>query len=119
MKRILTGVSMGDSRGAGCVPQVKNMTGVLHGHHFHSTVTDLQTPVYSSAPKRARTAVWALRGPRPGPLDDGGLLHRWILTSGVVNGNMKLPIPSGGDFIRRYSNRQSKRRELPPVHGPR
>jgi hypothetical protein len=28
-----------------------------------------------SAPKRTRTAVWALRGPRPGPLDDGGLKH--------------------------------------------
>ena len=27
----------------------------------------------SCAPKRTRTAVWALRGPRPGPLDDGGL----------------------------------------------
>jgi hypothetical protein len=41
-----------------------------------------------SAPKRARTAVWALRGPRPGPLDDGGL-------------------SSGPNFIIRPPNRQS------------
>jgi hypothetical protein len=40
------------------------------------------------APKRARTAVWALRGPRPGPLDDGGLM-------------------SGRDFIRPTLNSQS------------
>ena len=25
------------------------------------------------APKGTRTPVWALRGPRPGPLDDGGV----------------------------------------------
>ena len=27
------------------------------------------------APMGIRTPVWALRGPRPGPLDDGGVLH--------------------------------------------
>jgi len=53
--KILTGVCMGDSRTSGCVPQVNNTTGTMHGHHFHSTVTDLQTPVYSSAPKTVRT----------------------------------------------------------------
>ncbi len=47
----LEGVRMSDTRDAGCIPYVNNTTGVLHGHHFHSTVTDLQTPVYSSAPK--------------------------------------------------------------------
>ena len=52
--------------------QVKNKAGVLRGHQVDSTVTALRTHVYSSAPKRTRTAVWALRGPRPGPLDDGG-----------------------------------------------
>jgi hypothetical protein len=51
--KMLTGVSMGDSRVAGYVPSVNNTSGALHGHHFHSTVTDLQTPVYSSAPKGA------------------------------------------------------------------
>ncbi len=60
---ILTGVRMDDSRVAGYVPYVNNTTGVLHGHHFHSTVTDLQTPVYRSAPKGTRTAVWTLRCP--------------------------------------------------------
>ena len=49
--KMLTGVRMDDSRVAGCVPFFNNTTGALHGHHFHSTVTDLQTPVYSSAPK--------------------------------------------------------------------
>ena len=59
--KILTGVCMGDSRVAGYVPCVNNTTGILHGHHFHSTVTDLQTPVYSSAPNRTRTAVTVSR----------------------------------------------------------
>ena len=58
--KILTGVCMGDSRTSGCVPQVNNTTGTMHGHHFHSTVTDLQTPVYSSAPKRVRTPAGAV-----------------------------------------------------------
>ena len=30
----------------------------------------------SCAPMGIRTPVWALRGPRPGPLDDGGVSHR-------------------------------------------
>lgn len=55
---ILTGVYMGDSQIAGCVPQVNNITGALHGHHFHSTLMDLQTPVYSSTPNEPRTAVY-------------------------------------------------------------
>jgi hypothetical protein len=58
--KILMGVNMGDSRVAGYVPYINNTTGVLHGHHFHSTVTDLQTPVYSSAPKGIRTVVRCL-----------------------------------------------------------
>jgi hypothetical protein len=49
--KMLTGVCKGDSRNAGCVPQVNNTTGVLYGHQVHSTVTDLQTPVYSCATK--------------------------------------------------------------------
>ena len=48
------------SRVAGKFP-VKNKAGVLRGHPVHSTVTALRTPVYSSTPKRARTAVWILR----------------------------------------------------------
>ena len=96
---IMTGVRMGDSIEAEWVPQVNNTTGVLHGHHIQSTMTDLQIPVYSSAPKRTRTAVWALRGPRPGPLDDGGL--------------------GAGDFIRRSLNRQSKRHAVHPGHARR
>ena len=49
--KLLTGVRMGDSRGAGCVPYVNNTTGALHSHQVHSTMTDLHTPVYNSAPK--------------------------------------------------------------------
>jgi hypothetical protein len=61
---LLAGVLISDSRAK---------TGALHGHHFHITVTDLQTPVYSSAPVEIRTPVLALKGPCPDSLDEGGL----------------------------------------------
>ncbi|HEY5141763.1 MAG TPA: hypothetical protein VIJ25_20965 [Methylococcales bacterium] len=50
---LLTGVRMGDSRVAACVPKVKNMTGVLHGHPIHSTVIAFRTPAHRSAPRRS------------------------------------------------------------------
>jgi hypothetical protein len=56
----------------GCL-RLKNKTGVCRGRHVHSTLTTLQTPVYKSAPMEIRTPVLALKGPRPGPLDNGGL----------------------------------------------
>ena len=39
--------------------------------HFNVITRDIE-----SAPKGIRTPVLALRGPRPGPLDDGGLKRR-------------------------------------------
>ena len=53
----MTGVRLGIPCVAGKIPLVKNKAGGLRGHQVHSTVTALRTPVYSSAPKRARTAV--------------------------------------------------------------
>ena len=54
----ITGVFMSASRVAGRVSVVKNKTGGLHAHQVHSTMTDLQTPVYNSAPMGTRTAVF-------------------------------------------------------------
>ena len=58
---LLTGVRIGTSRVAGGIPLINNIAGVLHSHQVHSTMTDLQTPVYSSAPNRTRTAVTVSR----------------------------------------------------------
>ena len=55
---ILTGVRVGDSRVARCVPQVNITMGGLQGHQVHSTMTVFRIPLYSSAPKRTRTAVF-------------------------------------------------------------
>jgi hypothetical protein len=41
---------MGDFCSAGQIPNDKIEAGYLRGHQVHSTVTTLQTPVYSSAP---------------------------------------------------------------------
>ena len=61
----------------------------------------------SDAPKRTRTAVWALRGPRPRPLDDGGdFMTSLTHVSDVVYGGTKPPIPSGRDCIIAFSPRQ-------------
>ena len=49
--KILTGVSMYDSRVVGGGLQVKSATVILHCHQVHSTVTAFITPVYNSAPK--------------------------------------------------------------------
>jgi hypothetical protein len=48
---------MGASRVAGGIPLIKNIAGGLHAHQVHSTMTDLQTPVYNSAPMVIRTPV--------------------------------------------------------------
>ena len=61
---IKAGVRFCDFRAAGQLYQINNKAGVLHDHHFQSTVTDLQTPVYNSAPIEIRTRVLALKGPR-------------------------------------------------------
>ena len=51
------------------------------------------------APTGIRTPVVALKGLRPGPLDDGGGCTCRTLASDVVCGGMRLPKPSGQDFI--------------------
>jgi hypothetical protein len=59
--KILTGVHMGVFQIAGCFPQVNNITGALHGHHFHTTVMGLQTPEYGSTPKASHSPQPGLR----------------------------------------------------------
>ena len=61
----------------------------------------------SDAPTGTRTPVLALRGPRPGPLDDGGVyMPSLIRVSDGVCSSTKLPIPSGRDCIIAFSYRQ-------------
>jgi len=48
----LTGVRMSSSCVVSWILLIKNIAGSLHAHQVHSTLTDLRTPVYSSAPKR-------------------------------------------------------------------
>ena len=67
------------------------------------------------APMGIRTPVWALRGPRPGPLDDGGVLLRRAVLS-----RTRFPfLESVRDCIIPILNRQRETRALHRVRGRR
>jgi hypothetical protein len=70
--KMLTGVRKGDSRVAGCAPQIITITGILDSHQVHSTVTAFITPVYNSAPKGV-LCIWIIQS-REGELT----LNVWI-----------------------------------------
>src|SRR5258707_12265852 len=59
------------------------------------TVTFVVTVI--CAPMGIRTPVWALRGPRPGPLDDGGALPK---ASGIVSSHKSIVNEKGVNFSR-------------------
>lgn len=56
-------------------------------------------PYLLCAPKEIRTPVLALKGPRPSPLDDGGMLMLYGSDTGIISTNDFFAVIASGEFI--------------------